>query len=115
VTGGRELHVRSRRPLALRLANSLFLGDYLTSGGQAARADVEMIAYAGFLVLSNRHQPSEDRPAGSRSGGAEALSRPPVGSAIRHEKDRPHGLALAGYGAPSPDVAELIHYLEASA
>jgi biotin synthase len=61
MAGGRELHLRSLQPLALHLANSLFLGDYLTSEGQAARADLEMIADAGFRVLSEREQPPEDR------------------------------------------------------
>jgi biotin synthase len=31
----------------------LFLGDYLTSEGQAAKADLQMIADAGFRVVSN--------------------------------------------------------------
>ncbi len=57
MAGGREMHLRSLQPLALQLANSLFLGDYLTSEGQAARADLEMIADAGFQVLSERDLP----------------------------------------------------------
>lgn len=59
MAGGRELHLRSLQPLALHLANSLFLGDYLTSEGQAARADLEMIADAGFRVLSADDQAGE--------------------------------------------------------
>ncbi|GAA4538779.1 biotin synthase BioB [Pseudonocardia xishanensis] len=51
MAGGREMHLRSLQPLALHLANSLFLGDYLTSEGQAAKADLEMIEDAGFRVL----------------------------------------------------------------
>ncbi|MDT0317486.1 biotin synthase BioB [Streptomyces millisiae] len=50
IAGGREVHLRSMQPLALHLANSVFLGDYLTSEGQAGRADLEMIADAGFEV-----------------------------------------------------------------
>ncbi|KRV49786.1 biotin synthase [Wenjunlia vitaminophila] len=50
LAGGRELHLRSLQPLALHLANSIFLGDYLTSEGQAGRADLDMIADAGFTV-----------------------------------------------------------------
>jgi biotin synthase len=50
VAGGREIHLRSLQPLALHLANSMFLGDYLTSEGQAGHADREMIADAGFVV-----------------------------------------------------------------
>jgi biotin synthase len=51
MAGGREMHLRSLQSTALQLANSLFLGDYLTSEGQAAQADLEMIADAGFRVL----------------------------------------------------------------
>ncbi|MGW5018749.1 biotin synthase BioB [Streptomyces cacaoi] len=50
LAGGRELHLRSLQPLALHLVNSLFLGDYLTSEGQAGRADLDMIVDAGFEV-----------------------------------------------------------------
>ncbi|MEV5987581.1 biotin synthase BioB [Streptomyces sp. NPDC052051] len=50
VAGGREVHLRTLQPLALHLANSIFLGDYLTSEGQAGHADLEMIADAGFEV-----------------------------------------------------------------
>jgi biotin synthase len=50
VGGGREIHLRSLQPLALHLANSVFLGDYLTSEGQPGEADRAMIADAGFLI-----------------------------------------------------------------
>jgi biotin synthase len=51
IAGGREMHLRSLQGLALHVANSLFLGDYLTSEGQDARADLEMIRDHGFVVL----------------------------------------------------------------
>ncbi|HUN37578.1 MAG TPA: biotin synthase BioB [Trebonia sp.] len=50
IAGGREIHLRTLQPLALHVANSIFLGDYLTSEGQAGQADLEMIADAGFTV-----------------------------------------------------------------
>ncbi|WP_069164657.1 biotin synthase BioB [Nocardia altamirensis] len=50
LAGGREIHLRSLQPLALHLANSMFLGDYLTSEGQPGADDRQMIADAGFLV-----------------------------------------------------------------
>ncbi|MDT0344265.1 biotin synthase BioB [Streptomyces litchfieldiae] len=50
LSGGRELHLRSLQPLALHVVNSIFLGDYLTSEGQAGQADLDMIADAGFEV-----------------------------------------------------------------
>jgi biotin synthase len=50
IAGGREIHLRSLQSLGLHLANSIFLGDYLTSEGQAGSADLAMIADAGFVV-----------------------------------------------------------------
>jgi biotin synthase len=50
LAGGREIHLRSQQPLALHVANSIFLGDYLTSEGQAAELDLEMIKDAGFSI-----------------------------------------------------------------
>jgi len=50
LAGGREIHLRSLQPLALHIVNSIFLGDYLTSEGQAGARDLEMIADAGFTV-----------------------------------------------------------------
>jgi biotin synthase len=50
LAGGREIHLRSLQPLALHIANSIFLGDYLTSEGQPGQRDLEMIADAGFAV-----------------------------------------------------------------
>ena len=52
IAGGREIHLRSLQPLALHLANSMFLGDYLTSEGQPGEADRAMIADAGFTIDS---------------------------------------------------------------
>lgn len=51
IAGGREMHLRSLQGLALNVANSIFLGDYLTSEGQAAEADLELIRDNGFVVL----------------------------------------------------------------
>ena len=65
MAGGREMHLRSLQPLALHVVNSLFLGDYLTSEGQAAKADMDMIADAGFTVLGT---PSGDVPTPEAAG-----------------------------------------------
>lgn len=71
MAGGREMHLRSLQPLALHLANSLFLGDYLTSEGQAADADLDMIADAGFRVLGTRQASDGARvPVALRQRGA---------------------------------------------
>jgi biotin synthase len=50
LAGGREIHLRGMQPLALHLANSMFLGDYLTSEGQPGADDLQMISDAGFTV-----------------------------------------------------------------
>ncbi|WP_040160837.1 biotin synthase BioB [Mobilicoccus massiliensis] len=59
IAGGREIHLRSLQPLGLHIANSIFLGDYLTSEGQAATADLEMIADAGFVVEDKETEPGQ--------------------------------------------------------
>lgn len=51
VAGGRELHLRSLQPLGLYVANSVFVGDYLTTEGQAPSADLQMVRDLGFEVL----------------------------------------------------------------
>ncbi len=58
VAGGRELHLGSLQPLALFAANSLFVGDYLTTQGQPAQADLEMIQQLGFEIETNAPTPS---------------------------------------------------------
>jgi biotin synthase len=50
IAGGREVHLRSLQPLGLYPANSIFIGDYLTTQGQTARADYAMIRDAGFVL-----------------------------------------------------------------
>jgi biotin synthase len=50
IAGGREKHLRSLQPLGLYVANSLFVGDYLTTKGQAPEADYQMIRDLGFEV-----------------------------------------------------------------
>ncbi|UHA71787.1 biotin synthase BioB [Paenibacillus sp. 481] len=49
-SGGREVNLRSLQPLALFAANSVFVGDYLTTEGQEATADHGMIADMGFEI-----------------------------------------------------------------
>ncbi|HXA41454.1 MAG TPA: biotin synthase BioB [Candidatus Solibacter sp.] len=50
IAGGREVHLRSLQPLGLMIANSIFAGDYLTTEGQPAGSDLQMIADLGFTV-----------------------------------------------------------------
>jgi biotin synthase len=59
LAGGREIHLRSLQPLALHIVNSIFLGDYLTSEGQAGAKDLELIADAGFTVEGSDNSKNE--------------------------------------------------------
>lgn len=53
ISGGREIHLRSLQPLGLYPANSIFVGDYLTTKGQAPEADHKMLEDLGFEVARN--------------------------------------------------------------
>jgi biotin synthase len=50
IAGGRELHLGSMQALGLYPANSIFVGDYLTTKGQPPAADYKMIEDLGFEV-----------------------------------------------------------------
>ena len=90
ISGGRELHLRSLQALGLYAADAIFLGDYLTTQGQAAQADLAMIADLGFEVeppgqtigpglqtLAGGENPSDAaawRPADGRRPGGDGLA-----------------------------------------
>lgn len=50
ISGGRELNLASLQPLGLYAANSIFIGDYLTTEGQESTADHRMIEEMGFEI-----------------------------------------------------------------
>ncbi len=52
MAGGREVNLRHLQPLGLYAANSLFVGDYLTTEGQLPENDWEMIRDLGFEIES---------------------------------------------------------------
>ena len=79
VAGGRETHLRSLQPLGLYPANSLFIGDYLTTAGQEARADLEMIRDAGFVLEAPDGTPLEGDPLNGLEDYLATM--PPVGYA----------------------------------
>jgi biotin synthase len=62
IAGGREVHLRSLQPLGLYPANSIFIGDYLTTQGQTARADYAMIRDAGFVLETPDGEPFTGDP-----------------------------------------------------
>ncbi|WP_406482514.1 biotin synthase BioB [Streptomyces platensis] len=95
LAGGREVHLRSLQPLALHLVNSIFLGDYLTSEGQAGKDDLAMIADAGFEV------------EGTDTTTLPEHRRPDCGGAAADEADEAEGDAgglAATVAAPSDDT-----------
>ena len=51
IAGGREVHLGSLQPLGLYAANSIFVGDYLTTSGQAPEKDEQMIREMGFETV----------------------------------------------------------------
>jgi biotin synthase len=68
IAGGREVHLRSLQPLGLYAANSIFVGDYLTTAGQAAHQDWQMISDAGFVLEAADGSPLEAQPLASAIG-----------------------------------------------
>jgi biotin synthase len=50
IAGGREHHLRSLQPMGLLVANSIFIGDYLTAKGQRPEDDIAMIRDLGFEI-----------------------------------------------------------------
>lgn len=76
IAGGREMHLRSWQPLSLHIANSLFLGDYLTVEGQTAEADLDMIVEGGFEIVGAEESAAElrDRVGAHRSSHRAAIN-----------------------------------------
>ncbi len=50
IAAGREVHLGPLQPLGLFPANSIFVGDYLTTGGQPPEDDYRMIEALGFTI-----------------------------------------------------------------
>jgi len=54
IAAGREIHLGSLQPLGLFAASSIFVGDYLTTKGQAPDDDYRMIEALGFEAVPKR-------------------------------------------------------------
>ncbi|MBE1553155.1 biotin synthase BioB [Sporosarcina limicola] len=50
ISGGREVNLRSLQPFGLYPANSIFIGDYLTTSGQETDRDRQMLEDLGFEI-----------------------------------------------------------------
>ncbi|MBM7691352.1 biotin synthase [Peribacillus deserti] len=53
ISGGREYNLKSLQNLGLFIANSIFVGDYLTTRGQAGEEDYQLIRDLGFEIEEN--------------------------------------------------------------
>ncbi|WP_316667574.1 biotin synthase BioB [uncultured Propionibacterium sp.] len=104
-SAGREFHIRTLQPLVLEVCNSIFLGDYLTSGGRAGRDDLAMIADAGFHVEGAECDAGGARPDGGSPAGHRAVPVGlGVGSGAAHEVDGA-GVPLRRTGPGASDCA----------
>jgi biotin synthase len=65
IAGGRELHLGSLQALGLYPANSMFVGDYLTTKGQPPEADYRMIEELGFVVTHGEEKALRRPAAGA--------------------------------------------------
>lgn len=59
IAGGRERHLRSLQPFGLFVANSIFVGDYLTTQGQPPEEDYNMIRDLGFEITESAAGPED--------------------------------------------------------
>ncbi|WP_342472552.1 biotin synthase BioB [Metasolibacillus sp. FSL H7-0170] len=50
ISGGREVNLGALQPLGLYAANSIFVGDYLTTAGQEKNKDYKMLEDLGFEI-----------------------------------------------------------------
>ena len=85
IAGGRELHLRSLQPLGLYPANSIFVGDYLTTRGQLPEEDYRMIEDLGFsitrgeetAIAADSAPPRVPSPPSAGKSAAPPISSPP--------------------------------------
>jgi biotin synthase len=96
LAGGREMHLRGLQATALEVANSLFLGDYLTSEGQTADQDLAMIADSGFRVLG----------AGEKPGAEPADGQAAPWAAVPPQASSPQGATSAPGSCGGPAGAD---------
>lgn len=80
IAGGREVQLRWLQPFGLYVANSIFVGDYLTTKGQTPEADFAMIRDLGFRILGDRTAGLEGTAepwAGGLGGDVGSITRRP--------------------------------------
>ena len=53
MAAGREMHLGPLQPLGLYAANSMFVGDYLTTKNRVPEEDFRMIEAMGFTAVND--------------------------------------------------------------
>lgn len=88
IAGGREVQLRWLQPFGLHVANSIFIGDYLTTKGQPPEADFAMIRDLGFTILGHESEASGAAPSPASAIGADVgrLIGPPSSERARRQK-----------------------------
>ncbi|WGH87110.1 biotin synthase BioB [Auritidibacter ignavus] len=105
IAGGREMHLRSLQPLSLHVANSLFLGDYLTSEGQPAEEDLDMIVDGGFSIVGTEDaQQLRDELKAHRAAHLAAVSTDPQPAQKVNESVATAASGSLPCGKPRPTV-----------
>ncbi len=69
IAAGRELHLRTLQPVGLWIANSIFVGGYLTTKGQPPEEDFRMIEDLGLIPECDAVSPEEFSCQSLRSVG----------------------------------------------
>src|SRR5699024_5326028 len=74
---GREMRLRWLQPIALHVANSLLLSDYLTSDGLSYASDLAMIRDNGCDVLGSHKDTTEQASPRQPPSARTRATRPP--------------------------------------
>lgn len=104
MAAGRERHLGYLQGMGLYVANSLFLGDYLTSEGQPGGEDLQMIADAGLEVLQMDHPAGDtgDGTVEAATANAPANAAGPATPAVATWRDQKVAIRTRGAGTSEP-------------
>lgn len=104
MAAGRERHLGYLQGMGLYVANSLFLGDYLTSEGQPGGEDLQMIADAGLEVLQMDHPAGDtgDGTVEAATANAPANAAGPATPAAATGRDQKVAIRTRGAGTSEP-------------
>lgn len=104
MAAGRERHLGYLQGMGLYVANSLFLGDYLTSEGQPGGEDLQMIADAGLEVLQMDHPAGDtgDGTVEAATADAPVTAAGPATPVAATGRDRKVAIRTRGAGTSEP-------------